>query len=133
MASRDRSAEVKEHESREADSDALLMGLLGEVLVQVATQWLLAHTCDAIAQIRQQRPGRRGTRRPGRIDGVLDELLANRSTMGGSDSEPERGAPGALPNLKYMQPKYRNVSSLMNYVDKDDGSGPKLVIMNFND
>ena len=39
-----------------------------------------------------------------------------------------------LPNLKYAKSKYRNVESLLNYIEnKDSESGIKLVIMNFND
>ena len=40
----------------------------------------------------------------------------------------------SFPNLKYAKPKYNNVESLLNYVEKgDDQGGLKLVIMNFND
>lgn len=39
-----------------------------------------------------------------------------------------------FPNLKYAKSKYRNVESLLNYVEnKENESGIKLVIMNFND
>ena len=39
-----------------------------------------------------------------------------------------------FPNLKYAKSKYRNVESLLNYIEnKDTESGIKLVIMNFND
>ena len=39
-----------------------------------------------------------------------------------------------LPNLKYAKPKYHNVGSLLNYVERgEDQEGLKLVIMNFND
>ena len=39
-----------------------------------------------------------------------------------------------LPNLKYARPKYENLESVMEFVEKeDDRDGVKLVIMNFND
>lgn len=40
-----------------------------------------------------------------------------------------------FPNLKYRKPKYNNMDSVLKYVesDKDDKSGVKLIIMNFND
>ena len=39
-----------------------------------------------------------------------------------------------LPNLKYAKSKYKNVESLLNYVEnKEADGGIKLVIMNFND
>ncbi len=46
---------------------------------------------------------------------------------------PEEGTTN-YPNLKYAKSKYRNVESLLNYIEnKDTESGIKLVIMNFND
>ena len=45
-----------------------------------------------------------------------------------------RDGTASYPNLKYRKPKYQNVDSLLNYIEnKDDDSGVKLVIMNFND
>ena len=40
----------------------------------------------------------------------------------------------SLANLKYAKSKYKNVESLMNYIESGKGEdGIKLVIMNFND
>ena len=40
----------------------------------------------------------------------------------------------SFPNLKYAMPKYNNVESLLNYVEKgEEQGGLKRVIMNFND
>ena len=40
----------------------------------------------------------------------------------------------SLPNLKYAKSKYKNVESLLNYVEnKEADGGIKLVIINFND
>ena len=42
--------------------------------------------------------------------------------------------PSGFPNLKYAQPKYSNMESVLKHVEGPDaGSGVKLVIMNFND
>ena len=51
------------------------------------------------------------------------------------EDEDEADAAGpSLPNLKYAKPKYKDVESILRYVESDDGpSGVKLVIMNFND
>lgn len=49
------------------------------------------------------------------------------------DDEDESGL-GKFPNLKYAQPKYKNVESILKYNETpDDKGGVKLVIMNFND
>ncbi len=38
------------------------------------------------------------------------------------------------PNLKYAKPKYKNMESVLKYIEsKDDNGGVKLIIMNFND
>lgn len=38
------------------------------------------------------------------------------------------------PNLKYARPKYKNLESVLKYIEsKDDNGGVKLIIMNFND
>lgn len=47
----------------------------------------------------------------------------------------QKGVRVVFPNLKYRKPKYKNVESVLKYVEseKDDKGGVKLVIMNFND
>ena len=55
----------------------------------------------------------------------LVETLEGRS-QGGQETN--------LPNLKYAKSKYKNVESLLNYIEnKEADGGIKLVIMNFND
>lgn len=45
-----------------------------------------------------------------------------------------RGVRVIFPNLKYRKPKYKNVESVLKYVEGEEGAnGIKLVIMNFND
>jgi len=51
------------------------------------------------------------------------------------EDEDEVGGTGSnFPNLKYAKPKYKNIESILKYVERDeDKGGVKLVIMNFND
>lgn len=51
------------------------------------------------------------------------------------EDEDEVDAGGAsLPNLKYAKPKYKDIESVLKYIESDDEKGAiKLVIMNFND
>ena len=64
-----------------------------------------------------------------------EEKLEKLVTSANHDDEDEKaGTRSRFPNLKYAKPKYQNVESLLNYVEKDgDKGGLKLVIMNFND
>ena len=53
---------------------------------------------------------------------------------GDGDEDEVEGNGSHLPNLKYARPKYKNIESVLKYVDRDeDTGGVKLVIMNFND
>ncbi|MDP3244177.1 MAG: hypothetical protein Q8M83_00780 [bacterium] len=54
------------------------------------------------------------------------------------DDDDEKSSKSMFPNLKYRQPKYQNVESVLKYVEsekeKGDGRGDvRIVIMNFND
>ena len=50
------------------------------------------------------------------------------------DEDEVDGAGSQFPNLKYAKPKYKNMESVLKYIDRDeDKGGVKLVIMNFND
>ena len=56
------------------------------------------------------------------------------STPSAEDDEEEDGRESRLPNLKYAKPKYKDVQSILKYVESEqDRGGVKLVIMNFND
>ncbi len=69
-----------------------------------------------------------------RLDTIERKLqkIATRAT--GVHSNDPNKAPKGFPNLKYAKPKYQNVESLLNYVERDQETGGlKLVIMNFND
>ena len=51
----------------------------------------------------------------------------------GDDDETD-GQGSSLPNLKYAKPKYKDVESVLKYIESEgDQGGLKLVIMNFND
>ena len=66
-----------------------------------------------------------------RLEHKLDRLLG---TEAEEDAEDASARGSNFPNLKYAKPKYQNVESLLNYVERDDDKGGlKLVIMNFND
>jgi hypothetical protein len=51
------------------------------------------------------------------------------------EDEDEINVEGAqFPNLKYAKPKYKNIHSLLRYIESpSEAGGVKLVIMNFND
>ena len=50
------------------------------------------------------------------------------------DEDEVAGTRSSFPNLKYAKPKYKNIESILKYVETDeDKGGVKLVIMNFND
>ncbi len=65
----------------------------------------------------------------------VERKLAKRGLGGQDDDEDEvAGTGSSFPNLKYAKPKYKNIESILKYVETDeDKGGVKLVIMNFND
>ena len=61
------------------------------------------------------------------------EARLNKLTGADHDDDDARGR-SSLPNLKYAEPKYKDVQSVLKYIESDeDKGGLKLVIMNFND
>ena len=65
---------------------------------------------------------------------MVERKLANLAPVheGSNDDTAETG--GSFTNLKYAKSKYRNVESVLKYVEgEEDKGGVKLVIMNFND
>ena len=60
--------------------------------------------------------------------------LKKLARAGQDDDDELTGTGSSFPNLKYAKPKYKNVDTLLKYVEQDaDTGGIKLVIMNFND
>lgn len=59
--------------------------------------------------------------------------------LGGEQAEDEdedeiKDTGSNYPNLKYAKPKYKNMESVLKYIESnDDNGGVKLIIMNFND
>jgi len=86
----------------------------------------------------------RGSEYIPRIDKVerkLEKVLGKLAKAGqddddddDDDDEDEDDGRSRFPNLKYAQPKYHNLESVIKHVESDDGKGGvKLVLMNFND
>lgn len=66
------------------------------------------------------------------VTGVAGEAEAEKEDD--EDEDELVGAGSSFPNLKYAKPKYKNVESILKYIEGDeDKGGVKLVIMNFND
>jgi len=65
----------------------------------------------------------------------VERKLAKRGITGEDEDEDEVvGTGSSFPNLKYAKPKYKNIESILKYIETDeDKGGVKLVIMNFND
>ena len=67
----------------------------------------------------------------------VEKKLAKRGLVGEDDDDDEdevAGTGSSFPNLKYAKPKYKNIGSILKYIETDeDKGGVKLVIMNFND
>ena len=64
----------------------------------------------------------------------LEKMSASPEDDDDDDDDRVDGEVAALPNLKYAKPKYRNLDTMMEYIEGPEGQGGvKLVIMNFND
>ena len=65
--------------------------------------------------------------------GTLETRLHQLDATDSDDDEAD-GHGSRLSNLKYAKPKYKDVQSILKYIERDqDNGGVKLVIMNFND
>ncbi len=65
----------------------------------------------------------------------VERRLEKLAVSAGDGDEAETAETGnRFPNLKYAKPKYKNIESMLKYIESDDDKGGvKLVIMNFND
>ena len=62
------------------------------------------------------------------------EMAVNKLAPAEIDEADDDDDGGRFPNLKYAKPKYKDVESVLKYVESDDDGGAlKVVIMNFND
>ena len=69
-----------------------------------------------------------------RLETLEKKLHQLASTHSDEDDDEEDGRESRLPNLKYAKPKYKDVQSILKYIESEqDRGGVKLVIMNFND
>ncbi len=74
-----------------------------------------------------------------RLNKAEEKLEKVNRKLSGEQTEDEdedeiKGTDSNYPNLKYAQPKYKNLESVLKYIEsKDDNGGVKLIIMNFND
>ena len=67
---------------------------------------------------------------------MIETALQELATTDGDDEDEDEveGSGSSFPNLKYAKPKYKDVESVLKYIESDeDKGGVKLVIMNFND
>ena len=63
-----------------------------------------------------------------------EEVEEAESAAVGATEDDDEASGSSFPNLKYAKPKYKDVQSVLKYMEGDsDGRGIKLVIMNFND
>lgn len=117
--------EIESHQCVERSASVSIIDLLLQQLVK-----------DVVRQLKEANWGK----------GLSDEdveaklqkaerKLAKLGISGRDDDEDEvAGTGSSFPNLKYAKPKYKNIESILKYVERDeDKGGVKLVIMNFND
>lgn len=100
--------------------DILLQQLVKEVVKQLKEASLSNGLCDEDLEAKLQKAERK-----------LEKLA-----IGDQDEDEDEvaGSASSYPNLKYARPKYKNIESILKYVERDeDKGGVKLVIMNFND
>ena len=98
-------------------------------------QVLLQQLADEV--VRQVEEDSREIALPEGLETRLQRLETRLERLAGADDQDDdevEGRGSSFPNLKYAKPKYKDVESLLNYVESDgDKVGLKLVIMNFND
>lgn len=67
-----------------------------------------------------------------KLEKVMRKLSGEQAEDEDEDEIKDTGS--NYPNLKYAKPKYKNMESVLKYIEsKDDNGGVKLIIMNFND
>lgn len=67
-----------------------------------------------------------------KLEKVMRKLSGEQAEDEDEDEIKDTGS--NYPNLKYAKPKYKNMESVLKYIESnDDNGGVKLIIMNFND
>ena len=65
------------------------------------------------------------------LERKLEKLIGGEED---EDDQETKESRSSFPNLKYAKPKYKDVDSVLKYIERDgEEGGVKLVIMNFND
>ena len=98
---------------------------------------LLQQLATSVVGLLREAGSRQPTTDPGfeaRLQKAERRLAKLASVEGDDDDDGPDGSWEGTPNLKYAKPKYKDVESVLKYVE-DEGCGGsiKLVIMNFND
>ena len=113
--------EMRDHKDPDTSAsvstvDLLLQELAGEVVGLLREARSTQNSSDEDVEARLQKA----------------ETHLRKLDIGEGDDTDDTG--GRLPNLKYRKPKYKNVESVLKYIEgEEDRGGVKLVIMNFND
>jgi chromosome segregation ATPase len=122
--------EIADQRAVEKSTAAGLMEVLLQQLAQEVVTQLVAEISEPPAQDDLET-------RLERLETQLQELTgvgAEAEAEEDDDEDEVEGGGSSYPNLKYAKPKYKDVESILKYVESDDDkSGLKLVIMNFND
>ncbi|MBA7626122.1 hypothetical protein ES703_33564 [subsurface metagenome] len=115
--------EMRNHQGLEGSAQLSIVDLLLQQLVK-----------EVVKQLKEVSAG----------EGLSDEDLEaklqkaerklEKLAISAQDEDEVAGSTSTYPNLKYARPKYKNIESILKYVERDeDKGGVKLVIMNFND
>ena len=117
-------ADLRRLSNREAPGPAGIADQLLDALVNHVVEAMYVHGGPGREIAGPVDPGNQNLERGG-VD--LDSV--------NSDGDDEvHGSRSSFPNLKYAKPKYKNVESILKYIEESqDTGGLKLVIMNFND
>ena len=137
--SKDLTSRLKVERSSEGDR---LLTLLSKMIAKELTRQLLQEARKDPEGVRaifsnSRDPGK-GTKGFEKVEGKLTKIIEKglkHSVDDRDDDDDDVKGGGPFPNLKYARSKYKNVESILKYIEtKDDkAGGVKLVIMNFND
>ncbi len=137
--------EISSHPDGEKVSAATIVGLLLQHLDGAVVRRLFEANSPTLSRVSMS-PDLSGHHRTGRgvseeergleerLERVEQKLerLAIRAQAGAEEAK--ASGESTFPNLKYAKPKYKNMESVLKYVEgEEEKGGVKLVIMNFND
>ena len=67
------------------------------------------------------------------LEALVHQLVAADVDEEDEEEQEDEDSQSRFPNLKYAKPKYKDVDSVLKYIEDGDSGALKLVIMNFND